>query len=478
MTMARLVNGFARVAISAAAVLVGAPGHAQEPQPANSGEQGSELLPSGWLETQMSEAGQRCAAQGRQLADKRLFLACGSAGVWEVALESTGPRFVRSYAFEGDAVGFFTEPDGRVWVKIQVLAARPLGAGAWTGSARFADDLLPPSSPLVPAPAAPAAPPAPAIPPPLRPRTTGKVEATKPGEVLVSLGEADGVSRGDRIELFWPLADGEGSEQLLGVGVVTSVTERTAKVRLGLNEAVEEGAEARPTTAASSASLAAPPRVPAIWSLDLMARPFAAMGELGGGALLSAALGRRFESNWHVRAVLDPAAIGDVQDRDSITAASFTIVGSYDSHYFEMGLGLGAQTVNETGFLVPPGSGFTVAQYLRLGAVDGLNISARTSVVLFHSQFDFGGMVATGQIPVSRGFWLLLGGGGGDVGYGYGEFGLRVLMSGNGHRGSKYLTVTAGGAAVFESSVCDPFGFCDSKAYGGPMAGVGGEWRF
>jgi hypothetical protein len=80
---------------------------------------------------------------------------------------------------------------------------------------------------------------------------------------------------------------------------------------------------------------------------------------------------------------------------------------------------------------------------------------------------------------VTRGYWLLLNGGGGNIGYGFGELGLRVLLSGNGLAGSKFLTVTAGGAAVFQSGTCPEFSFCtESSVYGGPMAGVGGEWRF
>jgi hypothetical protein len=152
-----------------------------------------------------------------------------------------------------------------------------------------------------------------------------------------------------------------------------------------------------------------------------------------------------------------------------------------------MGLGLGGQTVNVVNFPLAPGSGLTVAQLLRLGPQDGLNLSVRTSIVLFHSQFDFGGMVATVQFPVTRGYWLQLGGGGGNLGYGYGDLGLRVLLSGNGLAGSKFLTVTAGGAAVFKSNPCNlqplqssqSFPFCGgTTTLGGPMAGVGGEWRF
>ncbi len=460
--MARLVNGFVGMALAAATSLPARAAQAQDE------------LPPGWLEGQVNEAGQHCRLGGAEQLEKLLLLACGSAGVWEVTLAEEAPRFVRSYAFDGEAVGFFAEADGRVWVKLQSLTARPLAAGSQLGGARFPEVAPPPTASSSPPRVTTA--PAPPTPAPAAPRAlVGKVQAARPGEALISLGSADGVLRGDRVELVVPARGGD--DDLVVVGVVTSVTEHSAKVRLGLNEEAPFGALARVAPAQLTASLAAPPRASSLWAVELMTRPFAAMGELGGGALLSASIGRRFARSWHVVAVLDPFAIADVQDRPAVSAASFALMGSYDSQYFEMGVGVGAQTVNDTSFTVPAGSGWAVAQYLRLGAADGLNISARTSVVLFHRQFDFGGIVVAGQIPVSRGFWMLLGGGGGDVGYGYGELGLRVLMAGNGSRGSKYLTVSAGGAAVFESAQCSDLG-CFPLDYGGPMAGIGGEWRF
>jgi hypothetical protein len=249
-------------------------------------------------------------------------------------------------------------------------------------------------------------------------------------------------------------------------------------VRLGVNESVPVGAVAIATGSQSTGSLTAPPRVGGIWGAEAMLRPFAALDELGAGMMLSLSIGRRFTNNFHLRAVLDPLALADVEGKESVSAVHGALLASYDSHYFEMGLGLGGQTVNEAPGILP-GSGLSVAQLIRLGAQDGLNISARTSIVLFHSQFDFGGMVASMQIPVSRGYWLLLGGGGGNVGYGFGEFGLRAMLRGNGQRGSRFLTVTAGGAAVFSSGPCREFDPCElPTTYGGPRAGLGYERRF
>jgi len=434
-------------------------------------------LPSNWLSTQASENGQHCVPQGEQRQADKLLLACGMAGVWEISLASESPSFVRSYAFPGEAIGFISEPDGRLWVKLNVLEARPL-FGPTTQSAAVFPDVAPSTvtSSTSSQPIAAATPAAPAS----AHKAIGRVNRAAAGEVLITLGTADGLSRGDHIE-FALTEDGDDaslSTDSVAVGIVANVNSHNARVRLGLNESVPVGALASPTLASSTGSLSAPPRVSGLWELELMARPFAAIDELGGGLLLSGGVGYRFD-HWHVQAVLDPLAFAAVQTKGSVAAVNAAAIGSYDAQYFELGFGLGVQTMNETTFGVPPGSGLAAVQLIRLGSRDGLNFAARTSIALFHSQFQFGGMVASAQIPLTRGYWLMLDGGGGNVGYGFGEMGLRALLSGNGLAGSKYLTVTAGGVGVFKSGTCDEFFSCSGeKSFSGPMVGVGGEWRF
>lgn len=444
-------------------------------------------LPPDWLTSKVDERGRHCERRAEQRDAQKVLVACGTAGVWEFALDEANPRFVRSYDFGGDVVGFLTEPDGRLWVKLQVLEARPFTQAGTQPTVAFPDSAPTPNQ--VPVAPPPASEPPPTPPPPPPPATAGgkkvgRVTRSEPGQVFISLGSLDGIARGDRVELALEHLedatdyDGALSRETLAVGVVTNVTEHSARVRLGLNEDVPVGASALPTIGQLTSSLSAPPRANRLWDVQLFARPFVAWGELGGGALLSGAIGYRFE-HLHLQAMADPIGIADVQDNEAITAVNAAVIVSYDSQYFEMGLGFGAQTVNDPNFLLAPGSGLAALQLVRFGSPDGLNISARTNVVLFHSEFQFGGMVATGQIPVTSGYWLLLNGGGGNIGYGFGELGMRVLLSGNGLAGSKFLTVTAGGAAVFRSPTCDEFFTCTQDlTYGGPMAGVGGEWRF
>lgn len=448
-------------------------------------------LPAGWLDSQVNERGQKCEAHEMRSDSSGLLLACGAAGVWALALSEAGPRFVRSHEFAGEAVGFISEPNGALWVKLRVLEARPLNLASSAAAVRFPAE-APVAAPERPVPSRrePVSHAQPGNPAARHPRV-GRVLKTAPGAVVISLGEDDGLQRGDRIELGSERVEMEPGDETaeeaalsgdpLAVGVVTNVSSRSARVQLGLNESVPLGAVALPSRSATTAGSVAPPRVGGVWEAQLLARPFAAVGELGGGVLLRGSFARRFTGNFQLRALLDPLGAADVQSGEGMTAWNFALMASYDSQFFEMGAGFGAQSVNDPGFFLQPGSGLSAAQLIRLGAQDGLNLSARTSVVLFHSELEFGDMAAALQIPINRGFWLLFGGGGGSVGYGYGELGLRVLLSGNGLPGSKFLTLSAGGAGMFRSQICDDvFSFeCQQPlSFGGPMAGIGSEWRF
>ena len=67
------------------------------------------LPPPDWVSSQVNEGGQHCVPLAEQRQADKLLLACGVAGVWEFALGEAAPRFVRSYSFAGEAVGFIAE---------------------------------------------------------------------------------------------------------------------------------------------------------------------------------------------------------------------------------------------------------------------------------------------------------------------------------------------------------------------------------
>jgi hypothetical protein len=445
-----------------------------------------------WLPDQRDPAGRRCERHAALEVGERIVLACGAAGLWVVKKNPEGGfTLLEVDDLGGNVVGLF-ERDGRIWAEIARLEAHPVMSV--TGATNAFPDVSP-STPTKPDKTKPEEPlpekklasmDAPPEPPAKREGTVIEVGL---GDVVVDLGSQHGIEHGDRLELTAVTREDVGKEQarrrtVVAVGTVTAVSEGYSRVRLGINERVPLGAIATPITKNSSNKRLAPPRVPGIWEVEFMARPFLALGEFGGGMLLDASAGYRFESDLHLEVAFRPFGYGIGEDKPSIIPVTTFAKLSYDRDLFEVGLGLGLQTVHVTGFGAEAGSGTLFSQGARIGARDGLHFDARSDVVLFHSRFEFAGFVGSGQIPVGQTSWLLLEGGGGSAGYAYGEFGVRVLLRGNGDAGSVFFTGSVGGVGIFQEQelVCGgpefTFPCWETTTYAGPMLGAGSEWRF
>ncbi len=161
-----------------------------------------------------------------------------------------------------------------------------------------------------------------------------------------------------------------------------------------------------------------------------------------------------------------------------------------DTQFVEVGLGLGGATVNQTfgnGFGAPvrgtPDTGaVSVVEAARIGARDGLALNVESSAVAANGQFDLGYFVTSVQIPVAKTAMLVLRGGGGRVGFAYGDIGVRVLVRGEGGKGTIALTGFAGGAGILvnlcSSNPDPPFATsCNSSNLSGPSLGGALEWR-
>ncbi len=449
-----------------------------------------------------------CAAQALQRAGQRLYLACADAGLAVFELDTAGaPQLVEQRPLAGRAVGFLVAPDGRVWVELLRSEARPLDEAMAAPALAAAPAAAPAATPSAPSPGA----------PPPSSGGEGVVLEAHSGRVVIDLGQQHGLARGSHVALFTrrtvDLGGGQSAqeEDLIAVGEVRAVTADRAQVRLGLNERVPAGAVARRSEGALSETQWAPPRVDGIWEVAFMARPFLAVGAFGLGAIADGSVSLRHPDNLRLQLLLEPAGVG-YADEGNILALAGTFLGSYDTRLFEIGLGLGWSLVNEdlqrsvaagasdeSGMdAIEPGfegldSGLAVGQIARLGATDGLHILVRNTFLLYDSTFFYGGTTGQLQWPVTESSWLLLRGGGGRAGYGYGEVGLRWLARGNGDRDSVFLTVTAGGGALsgHVDSTCRYYTGSDAQgapvyedqscqksiSYGGPMVGFGAEWR-
>lgn len=453
--------------------------------PTAPGPQGSGAEPAlAALAEQRDALGRRCDFKAAFASGDLRYVACGDAGVWIVRVPPDGPPVtLERRELDGAVTGFFVQ-DGHLWVQTASVQARrlvPVEGQPPASSVQTPGPAAPPPSPPASAPG----PPPVAIPLAAdgeRPSRDAVVIESGSGHVVIDVGSHDGLRDGMHVAFYErvneELATGITSRRLdlIAVGKVDGVALDRARVVLGLNERVPAGAMARPTRDSLSAGSVAPPRVAGVWEVAFLARPFLVLDNLGAGVFADLRAGYRTDYSVHYEALVMPVAFASAEQGKSFPAAA-VLTASYDARLFEVGLGVGGQTVNDAALNLEPGTGLTALQRVRLGARDGLHLEGLFYVALFHSEFEFSSVRVHGQIPLSRGSWLLASGGGGSLGIGHGEIGIRMLLSGNGDRDSFFLTTTVGGVHVF-NRLCNPFSECEVPIdYSGPMVGVGGEWR-
>jgi len=122
------------------------------------------------------------------------------------------------------------------------------------------------------------------------------------------------------------------------------------------------------------------------------------------------------------------------------------------------------------------------AEIIRTGARDGLALNMESSIIGANHQFNLGYFVSSIQIPLSRTTMLVIRGGGGPVGFAYGDVGVRALVRGNGGPGTVALTGFAGGASIMvdlcSTNTQSPFTeSCNNSSLGGPSLGGAVEWK-
>lgn len=427
-----------------------------------------------------------CEVRASLEQGERLYVACGPAGVWIIEVSPTsGDRLLGMQALEGSVVGVFVRGE-RVWVELSVSSARPLSLtsggqlpGVGVGPTRDAPE---PAAPVT-SEARTRVAPAPSSPGVMDMVVTGRVLSSHGGRVVVDLGSEHDVNVGSHVEFVVTALDDSPlgkfqRRQVVAVGRASSVTETQSLVELGVAEEVPLGAQASVSSRPLTRNRSAPPRAAGLWTVSGIIRPFFVLEELGIGALNELSVGYQSHGPLRYQLQLSPIAFASAGPGATIAALAIGLV-SYDTRLFEIGLGFGFQTVNDGDY--DPGTGLTVAQSLRFGALDGLNLSLRNDISLFHSEFEYSAFSGEAQVPVSDRGWMVLEGGGGTVGYAFVEVGGKVLLAGNGTRGSLFLRGTIGYAALYENRpvvvTANGFAADDELFYGGPLIGLGVEWR-
>jgi hypothetical protein len=403
-----------------------------------------------------------------------LLVGCDDGSVVQFSVKDpTSPEYLRTVKVERAVAGFELR-DGKPFVLLvppPTPTVAPASAPAPAAAAKAT---------ITPGPAKVAAP---ESPPRVR-AYRGQVVARSPLVVVIDKGERDGVKAEDRVELYSleevDLGAGERTTRRKrhAVGRVTDVGNGRALVELDPREQVPVGAEAELAKLPVSASPLGPPRVGGLWELELNVRPFLAWQARGAGVLGDARATYRFKSPLALHLLAEPVGFGRARNGQIGLGATAALV-SLDTRYFEAGLGAGwtmvAADLGESTLSVP--------QLLRAGAVDGVNLRVLNSFALLGNRWGWGGTNVRFQFPVwasKTRWWLVAGGGAGVAGYGYGEGGARVTLYGDGGKGSLFMTATFGYGQLKTSEVqrdCNVEVVDGEFCHGGPMAGIGFEWR-
>ena len=434
-------------------------------------ENGAALIVRGQTRTPVVLSGPALAVQCR---DDRLYVARGPAGVavFDIS-DAARPQLVREIAMgTSSAVGFHLI-DGQVWVALESKSAVPLTAGRAEPAAPVTSAKLEPSS------SAPSRAPAQQQP---DAGANFEIRATSPGSIEIAAGAARGVRVGDRFAVYrshvvsGATTAGFTGEELVTVVDVVAVKDDSALAQLPRGALVHVTDHARPARADQTVSIAFPPRISDIGEVSVVLRPIVKIGTPVGFALLADIDATYWGGAYFAGARIQPLGLGRSGEGSVISTAALA-EGGYDGQAFAVGLGAGMSWVNgnadrmlrsfgtsldsaERGGSVverqETHSAFTISQYARLGARDGLNLAIR-NILLLHENaagqdgFIYGG--TTGRLAVPFGYRsdVIFEGGGGIMGYWFAGAGVSTWLNGSGAPGSWRLSVSAGGAGVWGS---------------------------
>lgn len=407
-----------------------------------------------------------CDYRAYARTESHLLLACQGGSILTLLQTPRGVQVTARRQVNGEVTEFF-EHEGAVWTRITMEGAELAVPGRIVASGSTLARLVPPTDDGREDLVAP----------------HGVVSQVEGRDVVVELADGFNLKPGERMTLWRSLG---GDELLSGeapvVGKVVRAHQGRALIRLGMNEVVEVGFEAHATEEPETASRRRPPRAFDLWDMRAVIRPVLSSGPMGGGVGGEFEVGRRTE-HFRYGVHITPLSLFGARNEETLFSGSGYIFGALDQPLFAVGMGIGAATVNDTDGYSASGSGTSLVQSLRVGAVDGAYLESRMEAVVFRSEILFGYFQLTGQLPVADDMWVVARGGGGRLGYGFGEVVVRRLLWGNGGAGSAFWELGWGGMTMFDET-CPRTDYpdvdsasCRDTSLSGPMMVGGMHWR-
>ncbi|MBW2688175.1 MAG: hypothetical protein JRE19_20080 [Deltaproteobacteria bacterium] len=378
------------------------------------------------------DAPNACLTEQELVVAGRRYLACGE----ELIVRSEeDPSVVLERRIAPTAIVDVFERNGEVFVELHEVVLRP-ASGLALAPSTVAAGALPPFVPT----AAPSG-----------QRDKGEVVSVDASSFLVTLGRQDGVAVEDRIAVLEEAEQEVAGQQIrteriVAVGKVFEVAPEHARVR-GL-------------------------------SLGVSLQPFLPINDdLAFATLGDAHVTYRFKKPAYVRAMVG-AFGGIVSGQGNQSVFDGWVDGGFDHKYFELGLGVGALRTERYEQIQGVQASFlpAIAQTVRFGPLDGLNLSASIRATIKSKEVKFGAATASFLAPVHRRATLVFKGGGGSPAlYGFFTAGARFLVKGNGGSGTLFVTPAIGWAMIkrFEDQGIS----VSENNVSGPSLSVALEWR-
>lgn len=324
-------------------------------------------------------------------------------------------------------------------------------------------------------------PPTPEVEEPAEDHRSGAVLAQEGREVLVELGERDGLRQRSGIELY---GDDDGAEELALAEIVDLGRETsTARLLDGFPLPAAPLRSARARGAALPLRAFHVPRPTGAWidSHIALALVLPTNVDTGAGVLAAARAGYRLPFGPFAVAV-DLAPLLLLGANDVLTGAySAALHIELDERWFGIGVLAGASSYHvrqEQHDVASSAPQIAMGWSVRLGPRDGSRVELRGGLTLM-TDIEVDGDAQTGvragaftldaQLAIVRGVWLALFGGGGTHGAIYGHLGPRFLVVGDLGTGSVIVTPTASVAYALDN--------VGGRLVGGLGLGIGVEVR-
>lgn len=371
------------------------------------------------LKVWAAEQSPACSVRAHARVEGQVLLACGEAGLWRVKRDpSTQKLVLEARENRGGEVLGFARAQGELFVLVDLRTVQPLDGGTATFGLSPASAGAPSERQAGPG------------------QAQGKVISGKGLRVIVEVDPSQHWSVGYRVAFVW-------ADQRV-VGRVAHVEGSLATVIIGMHEPrPPEGTTAEPTPERATSRMVAPRDGTWHYIFDLGTRIGLSVDGIFGG---EGGIQMRF-GNLSLSAEMRPF-VASTQGVFAVQA--FASMGVTTS-LVGLSLGVGTSTVNRHA-TNPPGTGILITPALRIGAIDGLHVRSRASVALHRQEIQFTGLFFDVNVPVSRSLSIIARGGGGNLGLGEGDAGIRTLFHGNGGPKSWFFYV-AGGATFVEEAV-------------------------